>query len=303
MKRTLSLLLALLLVLALAPAAVQAEADVTTVIWYTPDFFNTDEGRLAEVLEYCNTLLAEKGLKLDMRLMDSGEYGEKIKLMSAGAEECDVMWTGYLSPTAQQAWEQGMVQSLEPYMSEVPELKDLISIYQNGTNTDPQEGLYAIPCLQIMCDTGCFLLRKDIIDQYDLYDEIAAIKDYNDLDEFFMLVKDYLPEGMYMISRNMGREFIYDDETGEYTYLPSIQSYTIDLDTMQVMDDDTRFQYELESNLIKKRWQENGFFHPDMMTMSDPLSDLWATNLAFSSADIHKPGGEVEWYNRYGVEC
>ncbi len=303
MKRTLSLLIALLLVLTLAPAASLAEGDVTTVIWYTPDFFNTDEARLAEVMDYCNEILAQKGLKLDMRLMDSGEYGEKIKLMSAGAEECDIMWTGYLSPEAKTAWEQGMVQLLEPYTSEVPALMDLIKIYQNGTNTDPQQGLYAIPCLQIMCSTHCFYVRKDIVDQYDLYDEIAAIKDYNDLDDFFMLVKDYLPEGMYMISRNMGREFIYDDETGEYTYLPSIQNYTIDLNTMQVMDDETRFQYELESNLIKKRWQENGFFHPDMMTITDPLSDLWATNQAFSSADIHKPGGDVEWYNRYGVEC
>ena len=170
MKKTLSLLIALLLILTLAPATSLAEEDVTTVVWYSPDFFNTDETRLAEVMDYCNEILAEKGLKMDMRLMEAGEYGEKIKLMSASAEECDIMWTGYLQPSAQQAWEQGMVQLLEPYTSEVPELMELIRVYQNGTNTDPKEGLYAIPCLQIMCGTECFLLRKDIVEQYELYD-------------------------------------------------------------------------------------------------------------------------------------
>ena len=304
MKKTLSLLIALLLILTLAPATSLAEDDVTTVVWYSPDFFNTDETRLAEVMDYCNEILAEKGLKMDMRLMEAGEYGEKIKLMSASAEECDIMWTGYLQPSAQQAWEQGMVQLLEPYTSEVPELMELIRVYQNGTNTDPKEGLYAIPCLQIMCGTGCFLLRKDIVEQYDLYDEIAAVKDINDMDAFFMEVKEkYLPEGMYMLIDNPGHDFEYNHETGEYPYYPNVQNYRIDLNTMQVMDDEARFQYDLSYYKITRKWQENGFYHPDMLTITDPISDLWATNQSFASWDTHKPGGDVDWYNRYGVEC
>ena len=304
MKKTLSLFIALSLVIAMIPVFAVAEGEVTNIVWYHPDWFSTDEAKLAAVMDACNEMLADKGLSMEMKLVESGEYAQKMRLLCAGGEEADIMWMGYLGIRADESLKNGMIQPMEPFTAEVPALMDVLSIYHDGQNTDPELGLYAVPCLQIMASGMAMLVRKDIVEQNDLYDEIENIHDIVDLSNFLLDVKqNMLPEGMYVLTRVPINDYRYDDETDTYTYYPTIEQYFIDLDTMQVLDDEKRYAFELEFFEMSKAWQENGFYHPDMMTISDPFSDLWATNLSFTSTDTFKPGGDVDWFNRYGVEC
>lgn len=305
MKKTLSVLLALAFVLVLLPTFAVADGDVTTVVWYMPDWFNTDSARLAQINQAANEILAADGLAIDLRMMESGEYGEKVRLMSASGEECDMLWMGYLTDRPSKAWKNGMLMSMQPYTAEVPELMEILSIYQNGENTDPEEGLYAVPCLQIMAGGMGMLFRKDIVDQYNLYDACDAVQDWEDLSDLLLDIKaNYLPSDMYVITRTIERTYDYDHDTNTGKYFQKFEDYFyIDPDTLQVRDEESNFEYELKFFKTMRAWQEAGFFHPDILTISDTFSDLWATNLSFTSTDTYKPGGDVDWFNRYGVEC
>lgn len=304
MKKILSLFIALAMVAVMIPYAASAEGEITNLVWYGVDYFNTDDAKLAAVEAACNERLADKGLSVTLKLLSAGEYIQKCRLLCTAGEESDILWMGYLGLKAYDALHSGMIQPMETYLDEVPDLKELMSTYRNGQNTDPEVGLYAVPCLQIMTTGNAYLLRKDIVEEYDLYDEMAEVHDILDMSEFLLDVKqNYLPDNMYVATVVPTNNSRWDYEANEFIYYPNVDAYYIDLTTGQVMDDEKLFNFELEYYEIMKTWQDNGFFHPDMLTISDPNSDLWANNLTFAALDAYKPGGETDWYNRYGIDC
>lgn len=291
MKRILTLLLAVALmtgVLAALPVSAEGEEPVT-IVWYTPQFQPAySQDSFDNVLAAVNDLLAGDGLKLDLRLLDSGEYAQKVQLMSASREESDLIWTGWMY-TAQDAYKQGAILGLNEYMAEVPALSEEISIYTTGLYSGDE--LITIPCIQIMAEQHCWLFRKDLLDKYEV--SVDEVKMPKDLTPIFEAILPNEPGIWGPTDPAANSSWVYDYEKGEYNIYPSVGGhFLIDPETMQVMTDEQAREFDIEYYSVIREWWESGYINPDLPTMTN-FDDLWKSGMALCTFAMNKPGVET----------
>ena len=288
MKKYLTLVLALLMVMSVCVMPAALADDVTTIVWYLP---SSTPANFDSVMAAVNEKLAPSGLKLDLRPVEWGDYEQKMQLISSSRQECDIMWVSSWSNDYVNNVSNGALLPIDEYLPQVPALNDLLASYWQYMVVSGS--IYGVPVLQIMANEPGIVVRKDIVEKYDL--DLSGIHDYTDLDEIYALVAEKEAGVMYPTANMSVVQVsqLWDDDAQDYVYYPTVEGYLIDMDTLTVASPETRGAFELAYRAKVRDWYLKNYISKDLPTMSDQEA-LWASGQAFSKQSRVKPGNEAE---------
>lgn len=298
-KRTVALLLAAVMATGIAGGCGQKNTadgtDVPTLTWYVPGEKQND---MQEVMDAANAIIEPAiGAKLDLQMIDTGSYAEKMQMMMAGGENMDLVFTGYINTYAQCVSRGGLLDITELLETETPGFVDTIPDYiMDSAYIDGK--IYAVPNAQVIATQPSIAIRHDIAEEYGL--DLDSIKSIDDLADFY----DWILEnkhGLYpMRAINMASTIPND-------YYSVSDGYYIK--KSDLMDGDAEVTVYAECDLDMARdkvdalydWYKKGWIRNDVMTTSNDSADYSAGKyITFFSG--WKPGYEKTLSSSLGID-
>ena len=286
MKKLITLLLAIAMVLpcvACKKGGEGADGEIPTIKWIVP---GDPEPDVATVMEAANAILAEKlGCKLDLQIIESSAYDERLKLAMSGSGDFDICYVNNTSFT--DGVSKGGFLCLEDYIDDT-KLPELIGeeILKYG---EYQNELYAIPNVQIMAYNENIRIQKALADEFGLKEE--DVKSIEDIEPFLQWVKDN--KSGYMPLRYTSRQIrlLEGFEDALYDELVSGAVFAYEEDGKVKVVKATDYPGFWEMSELKNDWYRKGFIRSDVATVygddwDDVNNDKYA---AWTSS--YKPGG------------
>ena len=288
MKKIITMLLAAAMLLPCAACKKGGEGsngEIQTIKWIVP---GDPEPDIATVMEAANEILVEKlGCKLDLQIIESSAYDERLKLAMSGNGDFDLCYVNNASFT--DGVSKGGFLCLEDYIGDT-KLPELIGeeILKYG---EYQNELYAIPNVQIMAYNENIWVQEKLAKEFGLKAE--SIKNFEDFEPFLKWVKEnksgYMPIRVTSTQiRNLkGFENSYYDELVS----GAVYAYEKDGKVQVVKATDYPGFWELAE--LKNDWYQKGYIRSDVATVygddwDDVNNDKYA---AYTST--YKPGGNA----------
>lgn len=290
MKRLLSGLLSVIMLIGLCAAMSgcgKSESD--TLVWYVPGDSQKD---MAAVMEAANKIIEPKlGVKLDLKMLDTGAYSEKMSMMVSANEKIDICFTGYVNPYVS-AVRLGAYYPMKELLDKyAPKLKEEIPDYVwNVAYVDDE--IYAVPNMQIMTNIEGVFFFEDVANKYGITSDMTY-KDVEELEPIMEKIKNGESD-MYPIT-NLPTTTFYRD----YYLIHQSPFMYISKDTKKVsaMTEMSEYQDALET---ARKWYEKGYIRSDIDTAaSHKEEDLRAGKYA-SFGGRWKPGIEQDHEKMYG---
>jgi putative aldouronate transport system substrate-binding protein len=158
----------------------------TTVTWSMP---GTPIKDLKSVNNTLNKYLVKKyNLKLDLRVIDWGEYGQKMNAQVNAGDPFDLIFAAPWSFSYVTNARKGAYLDLTKYLNgEVKKLKnELSSIFWKGATIDNK--IYGVPSQGSAASTDSFIFNKALVDKYKIpYKEITT---YAKLEPYLKMIKE-----------------------------------------------------------------------------------------------------------------
>ena len=238
--------------------------------------------------------LAKFNATIKLNPVDWGAYTDKVNLMVAAGEGCDVLLVApWLSPSYSQVVSSGALFPLNDLLKAAPELVE--SMPAGALEATQIDGkIYGIPNQQIWVKPFGPIIRTDLAEKYSF--DVSTIAKLEDLDPYFEAVKageaDVIPstDGVFrnelfgwdpLVSEQAGVVVKYDDAG-----LTVINAY-----------DTPEFKAYAE---LMHKWYQSGYFPKDAVT-EDELNANWkAGKYGASILAVVKPGLSDEEKNRRG---
>lgn len=294
MKKTVALLLSVAVIiggLCGCNSKQTNSGEVPTLVWYT---FEKQQDDLQMVIDEANKIIEPAiGAKLDLQIIDSGAYTEKMKMKMASREEFDLCFVGYNNSYVD-AVENGGIAPLTELIEEyAPEIYDNVdAAFLEDATIDGE--IYAIPNVQVGFVQQASWVQKDILEASGL--EFKEINNMKDLEPLFDFVKANYPDVIpWQIS------FGINMWTGtEYELiLADIAIPKNSKNPKALVIRDTP-EYKDGLNTIRE-WYEKGYIRQDIATVQDDSMDLRNGKYAVFQSNW-KPGNEKNMEITYGRE-
>ncbi len=250
---------------------------------------------LAEVLAEANkTIEKEVGARLDLRFIDDSAYGQRMELMMSSGEEIDLCFIGYLY-SLQKSYRKGGLMDITDYLkNSTPDLYNSIDeeVWKSVTFND---GIYAVPNIQVMCMGTNIGFRKDMVEKYGL--DISSVKTWEDVIPFMEKIRDNEPSLI-----PIRKDIVFDNVFGEKVKTDTWSSEMIFLnqDTMKV--EPVMFTEQgLKDAKLAHEFYKKGFIRKDIATVTDDTAD-YANGRYVILASSSKPGDDADLYKQTGHE-
>lgn len=267
---------------------VKTNGEVPVITWYVGG--DTESG-LPDVMDAMNEILVEKiGAKLDLQVIDSGAYNEKIKLAMSSGDAFDLC---YLDPNLfNDAVSKGGVLAMDDYLKdsilskEIPE--EIMTFGQF------EDSIYAIPNVQILAYTPSLFIQTHLMEEFGL--DVNSINSIEDVEPFLEWVKTNKPEYYPIRFADGGTEVmeaysdtLYDSFSGE------ISAYEDENGEVKVIKNIDKEGY-WEFQELKNDWFKKGYIRSDIATIgTNDWDDVNMGKYAIFTSG-YKPGG-VEGVN------
>lgn len=273
----------------------KTEDSTVTLTWFVPGEKQND---MQAVLDEANKIIEPAiGARLDLQMIDTGSYAEKMQMKMAGGEEFDLMFTGYINTYAQCVSRGGLMDITDLLATETPGF--LETIPENILDSAYIDGkIYAVPNQQVVTTQPSIAIRHDIAEEYGL--DYDTIKEPDDLADFYDWILANKP-GLYPM-RAINMTAGIDSE-----YQSVIDGYLVTKEDLNDGDSTVKIIAECESeksyNMAKKlyEWYQKGWIRNDVMTTSNDSADYSAAKyITFFSG--WKPGYEQNLSQTLGTQ-
>ena len=268
----------------------ESGGDVLT--WYVPGGKQVD---MQSVMDAANAITEPAiGAKIDLRMIDSGSYSEKMQMMMASGEVFDLMFTGYVNNYNQAVKRGGLMDITDMIDKYAPKLKDEISplafeqAYIDGK-------IYAVPNYQTMSLKPAIAVRKDLADEFGL-DE-SKIKTINDMEPFMEWVKNNHSE-VFAYRPQMGMRPWTDRE-----YFEVFNGFLASQEELHSGKNKVTLQLPFENDVFVDgmyklyEWYQKGYIRKDILTVTDDSYKIGKYAVCYST---WKPGAEKSMKNATG---
>lgn len=272
----------------------ESGGDVLT--WYVPGDKQVD---MQSVMDAANAITEPAiGAKIDLRMIDSGSYSEKMQMMMASGEVFDLMFTGYVNNYNQAVKRGGLMDITDMIDKYAPKLKDEISplafeqAYIDGK-------IYAVPNYQTMSLKPAIAVRKDLADEFGL-DE-SKIKTINDMEPFMEWVKNNHSE-VFAYRPQMGMRAWTDRE-----YFEVFNGFLASQEELHSGKNKVTLQPAFENDVFVDgmyklyEWYQKGYIRKDILTVTDDSGDYKIGKYAVCY-NSWKPGAEKNMKNATGYD-
>lgn len=169
-----------------------SQLEEVTLTLYLPGTPPADEKKVEDAIN--EHLKSKINAKLDMRLIDWGQYDQKMNLSVSSREEMDIIftaaWNGHAANVSKGAYlplNEGLLDQYGQGIKSVVSDAILGGAQINGKN-------YGVPALKEMAEQGGILYRTDIAEELGLTDRIQAVKTHADLIPILEEVKAKKPD-------------------------------------------------------------------------------------------------------------
>ena len=255
---------------------------------------------VGEVEEEINKYLKEKtNLNATVKLycFDYGSYPQKIQAMIAAGEPFDICFTSSWANNYYLNARKGAFVALNDLIpAYAPKTFELIDPgFIKGTQIDGIN--YAVPTNKEAAHQWGFVIRKDIIDKYNM--DISTIKKFEDIEPFLKIVKENEP-GMYPLEAVIGESpfrVLDFDRIGDQRYPGVVYNDSQDMKVFNELEaPETLAFFE-----TMHKFYEAGYIREDAATVTDYTQDQKAGKV-FAAIRSLKPGKDIEESNTFGYE-
>ncbi len=190
MKRVILLSGAIAAVLAGAGCSRGGEGD-TKLTWYMPGV-KTDSS-YDDVFKAVDDKLSEKyGLGLDIRLIDSKNFSQKMQMMNASREKYDLVFTSNWSNNFYTNVDNGALADLTDVLKEnAPNVYKSLSKSEKDAVTVNGK-MYAVPNWQVQARAAGFCFPKEMVEKTGI--DIDSINSFEDLEPYLASITSENPE-------------------------------------------------------------------------------------------------------------
>lgn len=253
------------------------------------------------VLEDLNKKLVEKiNVKLDLDLIDQGEFNDKMKLKSTAGEDYDLVFTANWINNFNENMSRDAFMPLDDLFAEygqdiaksMPEwLLDVGRV--NGE-------LYAIPNQQIIARQLGVGIQKEYADKYGF--DLTSLSDISELEPFMDEIVKNEPT-LFPIDERVCAVLEKDYESIVTVTAPAGNSN----DVIVIDKNDPEGKLIPATDIIADQlrkdneWYQKGYIRPDVATVVDNSSDVKA-NRYVCTLTAYKPGWDAELTARQGVD-
>jgi putative aldouronate transport system substrate-binding protein len=285
-------------------AVTEPKLDPVTLTWYV--YRDNTEPDDQMVFDKANEILKEKlNVTLKMESLSYAEYPEKLQLLVSAGDKFDLCFTaGWLFTYSTQATK-GAFEPLDDLITQyAPETKKLIPELIWGDtkvkDADGKDKIFGVPNYQISYTQYGIAFKKDIVDKYNLADQILAVKKQSDLTPIFDIVKKGEPklnivkDGPWWVKEMTGDGIVASLEDG--WFVAAGEDHKV-----KDLSDESFFKLWLDDTALANEWYKKGFFHKDYGISEDLYPEVKAGKF-FAWNEKYKPGVEADVKRNVGFD-
>ncbi|MCR6109484.1 ABC transporter substrate-binding protein [Bacillus sp. A301a_S52] len=263
--------------------------DPVTLTWY---LIGTPQQDLDVVMEEVNEYTEEKiNATIDLRLLDWGEFDERLQVITTSGEEYDIAFTSSWANNYSLNARRGAFIELDNLMDEYgEEMKELIDpAFLEGAQVDGK--LYAVPTNKEVGQQAVLSFNNELVEKHNL--DISTVNSLEDLEPLLAVIKE---------------------EESDVTPIATFDAY---LPFDSILQEEMPFAFRLEGNTdeVVNKYEEEatmetlkvmhdyykkGYIRPDAATSTDswPLE----TPNWFVRKELYQPYAEHVWSRSAGYE-
>ncbi|RXZ76582.1 extracellular solute-binding protein [Paenibacillaceae bacterium] len=305
------MLLAVVLLTSMLLAGCGKEATPTAPVGQEKENTETGSGKLPpyeiKLVFYGSAqkdldLLAEEMSKITLEKINATVKLERIEpaawdqqsiLMLTGNEQVDLIVTGNAEFSRQVA--QGQLLPLDDMLE--AHGQDILEAFDPevlaATKVDGKT--YAVPSIRDFAANAIVLMRKDMLDKYDL--DISKVNKLDDLDPIFATIKQNEPNVTPLGKASAGASIANRLLETNWDLLGDSIGVLGNLDELKVVNLYETPEYVQMLKTIR-RWYEAGYIHKDVATSKETAVDYIKANVGFGVINKGKPGALAQNENR-----
>lgn len=260
----------------------------TTLTWFCvgPGQEPDTDAVLAEVNKYLKDKL---NVEIKMNVLAYGDaYNQKVNSMLAAGDPFDICFTASWAADIKMNSSKGFFTVLDDYLKQDPTIVNIIGqSFMNGVKINGKT--YAVPCNKELAHDWGFLLKKDLVDKYQV--PVKDIKKMEDLEPYFEKIKAGEPGVTPLLSVEMEAPFklldwdnFADDDAPGALYPNNDGTQVIN----QFLAPESIDHYKK-----MREYNRKGYLSPDAATMTN-FNDQLKTGKYFACVQSMKPGKDAE---------
>jgi len=217
--------------------------------------------------------------------LEPAAWDQQTILMLSGNEQVDLVSTGNVPFYRQVA--QGQLLPLDDLLESHGQ--DILKAFRPGIleATKVEGKMYAIPSIRDFASNATVLLRKDLLDKYQL--DYSNVKTIDDLDPIFETIKKNEPSFIPIGKPNAAKPIVNGVIQNQWDILGDNIGVLESLESTKVVNLFATPEYE---KLVKtaRRWYQAGYISKDAATSKDTAVEQIKANVGFSLIQKGKPG-------------
>lgn len=270
------------------------------LIWY---YLGTEDGDTEAVFAAANKIIQSKiNATVEFHPMSNADFKAKMPLKVAAGEKFDLTYTADYIFTYLDNVIKGAFLPLDDLIHlYAPQTEELIAddiwdaVKVNGKK-------YAVPNTQVQNRQSGFLFKKELVDKYNLKDQVLAVKTMEDLTPLFEVIKKNEP-GMFGIAvppNHRKYEVRTKDDYVEQLVIGVPVAVDYNLKVVNLTEGAYK-EESLNDYKIAREWAKKGYFHPDAALTKD-LKNIQKEGKFFVIEDNFKPGVEADSKQKWGYD-
>jgi len=261
------------------------------LIWYT---IGTPQKDVDKVEAEINKYTAEKiGVTVDMKMIDFGDYNQKMQVMAASGEPMDILFTSSWAFDYVQNARKGAFMELDDLIeSHGQGIKDAIDpAFLEGSKVDGHN--YAIPANKELPAQEAWRFNKNLLDKYNL--DITNVKSMESLEPLLKTIKENEPNVVPLaISKDFGPLLPFDYIIEK---MP-MAVYLDDKDDLKVVNF-LEMPETMETLKLMNKFYKAGYISPEAATTTS-TQDLMTSGNWFADRAATQPFADNLWSQSYG---
>ncbi|MFP4977584.1 ABC transporter substrate-binding protein [Paenibacillus sp. CN-4] len=275
-----------------ANAGTETKSDEKPVelIWYT---IGAPQKDLDKVVEEVNKYTLEKiNATIDMKMIDFGDYTQKMQVMAASGEPMDILFTSSWAFDYVQNARKGAFMELDDLLEKYGKgIKETIDpAFLEGSKVDGHN--YAIPANKELPAQEVFRFNKELLDKHKL--DISTVKTMADLEPMLKTIKETEPG---ITPYAMVKDFM---PIMPFDYIIEKMPMAVYLDTKDYKVVNILETPELKDALkTVRKFYQAGYLSPEVATTTS-VDDLYKSGKWFTDRAATQPMADNLWSASYG---
>lgn len=266
-------------------------AKPVELIWYT---IGTPQKDLDKVEAEINKYTAEKiGVTVDMKMIDFGDYSQKMQVMAASGEPMDILFTSSWAFDYVQNARKGAFMELDDLIEKHGQgIKEVLDpAFLEGSKVDGHN--YGIPANKELPAQEVWRFNKNLVEKHNL--DISNVKSLESLEPLLKAIKEKEPNVVPLAINKDFQPMLSFDYVIEKMPMAVRLDDNGELKVINFLEDPET----METLKIMNKFYKAGYISPEAATTTS-TQDLFTSSNWFVDRAATQPFADNTWSQSYG---